>query len=56
MREFKIENGKRFVLATYFRLHTYHPECAPEGALIDWYRSSGYYCAKCGEPLYKKSK
>ena len=52
-RQFKTENGKRFVLSKVSKLHVYHIECAPSDAVESWCKTEKSCCAKCHEPLYK---
>ncbi len=54
-RQFKTESGKRLVLSKIAKLHCYHTECAPEDATEAWCKTQQTCCAKCHEPLYKKS-
>ena len=53
-RDFTYIKGVRYVMAATSRLHMYHPECAPEGAVEGYARTRGTCCAACLEPLFKK--
>ena len=53
-REFKIENGKRYVKIKSNKLHIYHPECAPENSIDSWSITRNSCCAKCLKPIYKQ--